>query len=102
MERGIGMKLSVCMDALYKGRDFRESVNELKEIGYDTIEFWSWWQKDIDVVADAVAEAGVSISTFCTKFTSLVDPTKRSVYLEGLVESIAVAKRLHCTKLIRK
>jgi hydroxypyruvate isomerase len=30
----------------------------------------------------------------------LVDPTKRSVYLEGLVESIAVAKRLHCTKLI--
>ncbi|KRE96859.1 glyoxylate-induced protein [Paenibacillus sp. Soil766] len=94
------MKLSVCMDALYKGRDFRESVNELKEIGYDTIEFWSWWQKDIDVVADAVAEAGVSISTFCTKFTSLVDPTQRSVYIEGLVESIAVAKRLNCTKLI--
>ncbi|MGO4496648.1 hydroxypyruvate isomerase family protein [Paenibacillus sp. 2RAB27] len=100
MERGIGMKLSVCMDALYKGRDFRESVNELKEIGYDTIEFWSWWQKDIDVVAAAVTEAGVSISTFCTKFTSLVDPTQRSVYLEGLVESIAVAKRLNCTKLI--
>lgn len=100
MERGIGMKLSVCMDALYKGRDFRESVNELKEIGYDTIEFWSWWQKDIDVVADAVAEAGISISTFCTKFSSLVDPTQRSVYLEGLVESIAVAKRLNCTKLI--
>ncbi|WP_216626161.1 hydroxypyruvate isomerase family protein [Paenibacillus plantarum] len=100
MERGIGMKLSVCMDALYKGRDFRESVNELKEIGYDTIEFWSWWQKDIEVVAAAVAEAGVSISTFCTKFTSLVDPTKRSVYLEGLVESIEVAKRLNCTKLI--
>ncbi|KRE70928.1 hydroxypyruvate isomerase family protein [Paenibacillus sp. Soil750] len=100
MERGIGMKLSVCMDALYKGRDFRESVNELKEIGYDTIEFWSWWQKDIDVVADAVAEAEISISTFCTKFSSLVDPTQRSVYLEGLVESIAVAKRLNCTKLI--
>lgn len=100
MERGIGMKLSVCMDALYKGRDFRESVNELKAIGYDTIEFWSWWQKDIDVVADAVTEAGVTISAFCTKFTSLVDPSMRSTYLEGLTESIAVAKRLNCTKLI--
>ncbi|MDR6554911.1 TIM barrel protein [Paenibacillus qinlingensis] len=100
MERGIVMKLSVCMDALYRGRDFKESVNELKEIGYDTIEFWSWWQKDVDVVAEAVAEAGVSISTFCTKFTSLVDPAQRNAYLEGLIESIAVAKRLNCTQLI--
>lgn len=94
------MKLSVCVDAVYNGRDFRESVNELKELGYDTIEFWSWWQKDVDAVADAVAEAGVSIATFCTKFVSLVDPALRSTYIEGLTESIAVAKRLNCTKLI--
>lgn len=100
MEGRIRMKLSVCVDAVYSGRDFTESVKEVSRIGYDTIEFWAWWKKDIDAVEAAVQEAGVSISIFCTKFVSLVDPSVRSTYLEGLSESIAVAKRLNCTKLI--
>ncbi|WP_141692522.1 hydroxypyruvate isomerase family protein [Paenibacillus pectinilyticus] len=94
------MKLSVCVDAVYRGRDFRDSVLEVKELGYDTIEFWTWWNKEIDAVAAAVAEAGVTIAAFCTKMVSLVDPEQRHVYIEGLTESIAVAKRLNCTKLI--
>ncbi|MNR04530.1 hypothetical protein D3C85_1204990 [compost metagenome] len=100
MEGKIRMKLSVCVDAVYSGRDFAESVKEVSQIGYDTIEFWAWWKKDIEAVQAAVLEAGVSISIFCTKFVSLVDPSMRSTYLEGLTESIATAKRLNCTRLI--
>ncbi|WNR45688.1 hydroxypyruvate isomerase family protein [Paenibacillus roseipurpureus] len=94
------MKLSVCVDAVYNRRDFKESVQELRAIGYQAIEFWSWWNKDIDAVADAVEEAGVTVVTFCTKFVSLVDPEQRTTYMEGLSESIMIAKRLNCHQLI--
>ena len=40
------------------------------------------------------------IASICTKFISLVDPEKRSEYLEGLTESIAAAKQLNCPTLI--
>jgi hydroxypyruvate isomerase len=94
------MKLSVCLDAVYNKRDFAQSVKEVQQIGYDTIEFWMWWDKDLDAVARAVKDAGVTISTFCTKFVSLVDATKREAYIAGLRDSIAAAKRLNCHQLI--
>lgn len=94
------MKLSVCIDALYNGKDFAESVREVQAIGYDTIEFWMWWEKDLDAVSKVIRETGVSVSCFCTKFISLVDSSKRSEYIRGLEESIAAAKLLGCSKLI--
>ncbi|MFC5701674.1 hydroxypyruvate isomerase family protein [Cohnella faecalis] len=94
------MKLSVCVDAVYRGKDFTESVKDVKSAGYDTIEFWTWWDKDLDMVRRAVEEAGVKVATFCTKFVSLVDPLKRGEYIHGLEESIAAAKQLKCGSLI--
>ncbi|RKP52986.1 glyoxylate-induced protein [Cohnella endophytica] len=94
------MKLSVCVDAVYNGRGFEESVRSIGELGYDTIEFWTWWDKDLDDVSRVVREAGVSIACFCTKFVSLVDSSKREEYIQGLEESIAAAKRLDCRALI--
>jgi hydroxypyruvate isomerase len=94
------MKLSVCVDALFRNQDFAESVRIIKAAGYDTIEFWTWWDKDLDAVERAVKEAGVTIATFCTKFISLVDASMREAYIEGLRESIAAARHLNCRQLI--
>ncbi|WP_307553079.1 hydroxypyruvate isomerase family protein [Paenibacillus sp. V4I5] len=94
------MRLSVCMDAVYSKHDFAQSVKEVKQIGYNTIEFWSWWNKDLDEVARVVKTTGVSVAAFCTKFVSLVDESMRETYLVGLAESIEAAKRLNCTQLI--
>lgn len=94
------MKLSVCMDAVYSKHDFAQSVKEVKRIGYDTIEFWAWWNKDLDEVACVVKDADVSVTAFCTKFVSLVDENMRETYIVGLTESIAAAKRLNCSQLI--
>jgi len=94
------MKLSVCVDALYRKEDFAASVRRIKSVGCDTIEFWSWWDKDLDQVESAVKETGVTIAAFCTKFISLVDEARRDDYLEGLRASIQAAKRLNCRQLI--
>lgn len=94
------MKLSVCVDALYNNKNFINSLEKVKEEGYETIEFWSWWDKDIIALKAAKDKLEINISAFCTKMISLTDETQRDAYYEGLKESIEVAKKLGCKKLI--
>lgn len=94
------MKISVCLDALYNGVPIVKSVKRVQELGFTTIEFWCWWEKDLDQLEKVLAETGIKVSTFCTKFISLVDASQHDAYIEGLVESIAVAKRFGVDRLI--
>lgn len=94
------MKYSVCLDAVYAGGDVADSMRCVHEAGYGAVEFWSWWDKDCEVVAQAAERLGLQIAAFCTKFVPLTEPQARARYLEGLRESIQVAGRLRCNTLI--
>ncbi|SDX62611.1 hydroxypyruvate isomerase family protein [Paenibacillus sp. CF384] len=94
------MKLSVCLDALYNGKDFFASLEEVRAIGYDTVEFWSWWDKDVERLAQLASDYNMTIASMCVKSANLVDESLREAYLEGLRESIAAAKQLNCRTLI--
>jgi hydroxypyruvate isomerase len=94
------MKISVCVDAVYKGKDFIESLKEISSLGVKAFEFWAWWNKDLKSVKAAKEELGLEISAFCTKFVSLVDSSKREEYISGLKESIEAAKFMGCKTLI--
>ncbi len=95
------MKMSVCIDAVYSGRNFQESMKEIKRLGVKAFEFWSWWDKEklkeISLLKD---ELGLEAAAFCTKFISLVDAAQRESYLDALKESINIAKKLDCKTLI--
>jgi len=94
------MKFSICLDAVFNNKDFFESARLVKEAGFNTIEFWSWWDKDIDAILNLKKELDLKIQTFCVPFISLVDPTKRQNYLDELKKSIEVAKKLDCNTFI--
>lgn len=94
------MRLSVCIDAVYRGIPPAEAMKLAKEAGYEAVEFWSWWDKDLEAIREAQLACGLKVATFCTKFVSLVDPARRGEYLEGLKLSIEAAKRLDCDRLI--
>lgn len=94
------MKYSVCIDALYGGRDFLEGMRETREAGIQAIEFWSWWDKDIKRIAFEKEKLGVTVAAMCTKFISLVNSQQQEAYLAGLKESIGIAKILDCHILI--
>ena len=94
------MKYTICVDALYKGRNFVNSVRELVSLGANDIEFWAWWNKDLDAICALKEELGFNIVAFCTPFVSLVDPAKREEYLDGLSMTLEVAERLGCKKII--
>lgn len=97
------MKYSVCVDALYMNNNEKDLFAALKEIdavGYKDFEFWTWWDKDLDRLVSVKDELGMNLVACCTKFISLTDPAKRTDYLKGLEESIAVAKKLGTNMLI--
>lgn len=94
------MQLSVCIDALFRSQDFIRGMETVKEAGIDTIEFWGWWDKDLESIHYAQERLGMKIAACCTRFLSLVDPRQRKNYLTGLVETIEVAQRLGCNRII--
>ncbi len=94
------MKVSVCVDALYIGKDIYKGLEEIKECGYDNFEIWSWWDKDIDKLIEVKKQLGMTLTACCTRFVSLVAPAEREEYKRGLAASIETAKRLECKKLI--
>ena len=94
------MKISVCSDALFMGKDYGQAMKELANAGFRDIEFWTWWDKDLSLLKSLKKEHDINFITFCTKFSSLTDVSKLSEYKQGLIESIAAAKEIGCKMLI--
>lgn len=94
------MKLSVCIDAVFRGQNSHDALRATKAAGYDAYEFWGWWDKDLDMLSEVQIELGLAPVTMCTRFYSLVDPVAHRNYLTGLEQSIAAAKKLGCRSLI--
>lgn len=94
------MKLSVCIDAVFMGKDIEQAIGMVKKAEIQAVEFWTWEDKDIHKLKKAAEENGIEISAFCTDFISLVDETKREDYLEALKRTIDTAKSLGCKMII--
>jgi len=91
---------SLCIDAVFGDLSFDKACQATAQANISTIEFWSWWDKDLSALQAAVNRYNLSISCCCTKFISLVDANQRAAYLQGLTASIAVAKSLNINRLI--
>ncbi|MCL2879380.1 MAG: TIM barrel protein [Treponema sp.] len=94
------MKVSVCIDAVMPGRDITQTLRGLRSIGVSAFEFWSWWNRDLDTLKNAIDETGLVPVAMCTKFISLTSPVMRMLYIRGLEDSIAAAEKLGCRMLI--
>lgn len=93
------MKYSICIGA-YPGKDVFHHLEKVKQHGLDGLEYYAWWDLDIDQVVQAQERIGVGISAICTRFISLVDESKREDYIRGLKETIEAAKKLGVTSII--
>jgi hydroxypyruvate isomerase len=94
------MQYSICVDAVFEGKDIGQSLACIKQLGFQGFEFWGWWDKDIPALVQQKDALGLEVTACCTKFISLVDPACRAAYIDGLGESLEVAKALGCSKLI--
>lgn len=94
------MRLSACIDMILRDLPITERIRSVKHAGLSAVEFWSWENKDLSELEATATQYQMEIAAFCTKFTSLVEPSKRDEYIAGLKATVPVAKRLSCKRLI--
>lgn len=96
----MGLKASVCIDAVFEGWPLESACEATAKLGIPALEFWMWWEKDIVALQSLRRARGLQIAATCTKFVTLTDPSQRDEYLAGLQESIQAAQSLECPVLI--
>lgn len=94
------MNYSVCASAVYGKLPLAQAVEHISDLGYSAYEFWGWWDHDLDAVAEAQKKSNMTAVGMCTRMVPLNDPQRREEYIEGLKESIGMAKKLNCSMLI--
>ncbi|WP_280537740.1 TIM barrel protein [Halopenitus sp. POP-27] len=100
---------SICLEMIYEDVPFVDRIDRVAAHGFETVEFWTWPDKDLDALADRLEDHDVSVAGMVANTEPrrpealerpLTDPTKRDAVVEDITESIAVADRLDCPNLI--
>jgi len=95
------MRASVCIDAV--GRElprFSDRMRLARDCGFDAVEFWGWWDKDLSEIRETAGECSLEIAALCTRFFNPGLREERDAYLEGLRETLETARFLCCRRII--
>lgn len=94
---------------IYEDDPFVERIDQVADIGFETVEFWTWPDKDLDAVETRLDARDLSLAGMAANTEqkrpeelerSLTNPTQRSRVVSDIEESIEVATRLDCPNLI--
>ena len=94
------MRLCVPVPCFFDDHQFVNSLETIGELGYDAAETYAWKHLDLDEVAAAVKSTGVEVLSMCTTEFRMTSPEHRNLWLAGLKESCAAAKKIGASKLI--
>ena len=95
---GIAMSdRSACIEMLFSDQtdDLTARIRLAHQAGFAAVEFWRWSTKDLDAIAAALRETGLTVAGFVAEpMVSLNDPASHDGFLAALPASIATARRL--------
>jgi len=94
------MRLCVPVPCFFGKLDFCDALRKIGELGFDCAETYKWQNLDLDAVRAAVEETGVELLSMCTSEFRMTSPEHRQLWLDGLKESCAAAKKVGATRLI--
>lgn len=106
------MKCSLCIDLMYlefgpTGPIFSDTKKLLagmelaKKVGYTAVEFWDWDTRDYKALLEKKEALGLEVTAICAKSRGkLADPSTHGAAVEGMKETIEVAKQFHCPNII--
>jgi hydroxypyruvate isomerase len=89
-------ELAVCAEMVFLDLPFEQRVRRIAESGFQ-VEIWNWTRHDID----ALARTGAQFSSMVGHTAgSLLDDDGADALMRGAEESLAVAERLGCQRLL--
>lgn len=94
-------KLSVCIEMIFRELPFLERIDAVAEAGFPAFEFWGWRNKDVEAISRKKNDRGLTISSFGVDPSArIVDYNTKDEFMKGLMESVEVARKLECSRLI--
>lgn len=94
------MRICIPIPCFFGGMDFCDAIRKVKELGFDAAETYNWKDLDLEKVRKTCEETGVELLSMCTTEFNMTDPAKREIWLSGLRESCAAAKKAGVKRLI--
>lgn len=93
---------SACLELLFKEEQhFEDRLFRAKDAGFAAVEFWMWRNKDLQKLEAALEKTDLLLTGFVAEpMLPLTDSQQHSRFIDGLKESIEVARRLGCDQLI--
>jgi len=56
------LRPSICLELIYEDLPFLDRVDRVAEYGFETVEFWTWHDKDLEAIEARVDEHDLSIA----------------------------------------
>lgn len=100
------MNFSICLDMNYAQLPFERRIEKAKLLKVDSIEFWKWTDKDIDLIRNS--GLNVSIFNLCSKdedltfdlLKGILNTNRKKDLLKAIKESASVYKELNAKGMI--
>jgi len=94
-------RLSVCIEMIFRELPFLDRIDAAADAGFDCFEFWNWRSKDIKGILQKKQKRGLAVSTFCVEpMGRIVDSNTRHEFITGVKDTIDVAHKLECPRLL--
>jgi hydroxypyruvate isomerase len=110
-------KIDLCLDPFFMGSKTVDKIIKVNKLGFSAVEFWFWdhefngsglefKKKEIDEIAAVCKELNVTINDIVVNSPDgaiggfLTKPDDKAMYLDRLHETIEIANKLNCRKLI--
>jgi hydroxypyruvate isomerase len=96
------MRLSACVETLFvrEHAACEDRIRAAAEAQLDSVEFWLWRDKDLDRIERALGDTGIGLTLFSAEPRSpIVDRATHREFIDGVRESLAVARRLKASAL---
>jgi len=95
------IRFSPCIEMLFNKIPFIDRIDAIADAGFPAFEFWGWRSKDVDGISKRRKEYGLAVSAFGVDPSGrIVDESAKKEFMEGLNDSIVVAQKLECSRLI--
>lgn len=95
------MRYSACVEMLFTEYEFAERIRKAKECGFEYFEFWTWKDKNLPCIKEAMEKSNIKVASFSgdDEF-SMVNREENAEYVKFVEKSIEVAKLLDCSYLV--
>lgn len=111
------IKTDLCIEPFYQGTETSEKIKKVKKLGFEAVEFWYWdheftgnnlipRRKNITEISSVCKDLNITITDVVVNSPDgliggfLTKPEDKNMYLERLKETIEIAHKLNCKKLI--